>query len=156
MYRALQVCVKHAHDAAMRTAFKIRNLNSNQTSYDGVKNAGSNRATVKSKRRINNKFQAEIHTANEIDTCKRRANENTQGGYLPLVFAGLTAFGTFLVGVAAVADSVVDYHHGEKKLEEERRHNVVTEQTECGRHLQTEKSCSPGKRGAQLRLDIQL
>lgn len=156
MHRALHVCLKHAIPISVRTAFKIRNQISIQTRYVRIRNAWSNGAAAKSNQGNNTEIQVEIHTTNKIDTSKRCEIENVQGGYLPLVVAVLSALGAFLVGVAAVANAAVVYHHGEKKVEEERRHNVVTEQTECGRHLQTEKSCSPGKRGAQLRLDIQL
>lgn len=138
MYRALHVCLQHAHTASMpRTAFKVRNDCTIQTRYMRIKNAGSNGVAAKSKQPNDIKTQVEIHTSNKMDTSKRRVTENIQGGYLPLVFAGLTAFGALLVGVAAVANSVVVFHQGEEKLEEEKRHNIVTEQSEYGRHLNT-------------------
>lgn len=52
------------------------------------------------------------------------------GGFLPLIplFAGLSALGSIAGGASAVANAVVNSKNARKKLEEDRRHNIVMEE----------------------------
>lgn len=61
-----------------------------------------------------------VLTYNEIKDIK-------QGGFLPLLFAGLGALGAIAGGASAIANAVINKKEKDKELEELKRHNKVIE-----------------------------
>lgn len=65
---------------------------------------------------------------------------NHEGGFLPLVFAGLGALGALASGASAIANTVINKKAKDKELEEQKRHNAVIEgsglkKTKCSKKV---------------------
>lgn len=69
-----------------------------------------------------------VLSCNELKNIK-------QGGFLPLLFAGLGALGALTGGASAIANSVINKQQREKELAELKRHNKAME----GKGLQKRK-----------------
>lgn len=84
----------------------------------------------------NNKFNLSTRQINKLQKAKKKGtgsrlelkyDQIKQGGFLPLLFAGLGALGALAGGASAIANAVINKQAKDKELTEQMRHNKEIE-----------------------------
>lgn len=130
----LNVTLSEGQRSKLRAAFKKKNGVTIQLTYEQLRRTGRQDTIAVTEQQANDISKARTSRKGyRLSLSANQLKENYHGGFLPLVFAGLTALGALLGGASTVANSVIDYKDREKKLAEVVRHNKVMENKSGGR-----------------------
>lgn len=114
------------HIKKIRLGFEKKVPITIQLSIDQLKN-GKEKVML-TKRQINKIEKSKKENKGcRITLNQEQLNKNHKGGFLPLLFAGLGALGSLIVGASSIAKSVNDNKNQQKELEELKRHNKSIE-----------------------------
>lgn len=130
----MNVTLSDGQRSKLRAAFKKKNGVTIQLTYEQLRRTGGRDIISVNLEQANEIAKARtVKKGYRLNLSFNQLKENYRGGFLPLVFAGLTALGAFLGGASTVANSVIDYKDREKKLNEVIRHNKAMENKSGGR-----------------------
>lgn len=146
-FTTLNVTLSEGQRAKLRTAFRQRNNVTILLSQEQLRRSGGRDTIAVTSKQANDIGNARsMGKGYRLHLSFNQLKANHQGGFLPLVFAGLAALRSLIGGASAVANSVIDYKDRQKKLEEVIRHNKVMENKSGGRVKQTPLSKTPKNR----------
>lgn len=140
MYSPIAIQLTDGQRNKIRCAFRNKRGVTIQLSESQLRKKGSDYIALTEQQIKSIQQRIKDRTGLRLTLSEEQLRKNHEGGFLPLVFAGIGALAALLSGGAAVANSVIDYKDKKKRLEETKRHNLAMERIQVGRGLKKKNS----------------